>query len=105
LYARTRIASRTKPNLQLSLELYGKDVMPFIGDESQEYWRDASKIWWSFLPFFFEDVLRCDEAVWHELPEPLGNMYAVVVLLFLVHGSHDLVDLGTNRGVIPVLPV
>jgi hypothetical protein len=57
------------------------------------------------LAGFLEDVLWCDEEVRHESPEPMGYMYDVVVPLFLVHGGHDLVDLGADGGVIPFPPV
>jgi hypothetical protein len=49
LYARTRIASRTEPNLQWSLEPCGVDVIALMGTESQLYVRDALKIWGSFF--------------------------------------------------------
>jgi hypothetical protein len=35
----------------------------------------------------------------------VGDVYYVVVIFFLVHGGHDLVELGANGGVIPFLPV
>ena len=105
LYAQTRIASRTEPNSQLSSEPYGVDVILFIGVESQAYLLDASKIWRSFLPDFSRMCCGVMIAVWHKSPEPTGNVDDVVVLLFLVHGSHDLVDLGANGGVIPSPPV
>ena len=57
------------------------------------------------LPGFLEDVLGCDEAVGDEPPEPVGNVEYVVVLLLLVHGGHDLVELGADGGVIPSPPV
>jgi hypothetical protein len=50
-------------------------------------------------------MLKCDEAVGNESPEPVGDVYYVVVLLFLVHGGHDLVELGADGGVIPFPPV
>ena len=52
LYARTRMSSRTEPNLHLSSEPCGVDVMALTGVESQSYLREASKIWRSFLPGF-----------------------------------------------------
>jgi hypothetical protein len=54
---------------------------------------------------FLEDMLWCDEAVRHELPEPVGNVYDVVVPLFLVNGGHDLVELDADGGMIPFPPV
>jgi hypothetical protein len=57
------------------------------------------------LAGFFKDVLWCDEAVRHKSPEPMGDVYDVIVLLFLVHGGHDLVDFGADGGVVPFPPV
>ena len=45
------------------------------------------------FPWFDEDVLWRDEAMWDKVPEPMWYMEDVIVALFFVHGSHDLVNL------------
>ena len=52
LYARTRISSQTLPNLQWSSEPRGVKVMELTGMESQSYFHEVLKIWWSFRPGF-----------------------------------------------------
>jgi hypothetical protein len=46
-------------------------------------------------------MLGCDEALWHELPEPMRDVDNIVVPFLLVHGDHDLVDLGVDVRVVP----
>ncbi len=42
------------------------------------------------FPWFDEDVLWCDEAVWDKAPEPVRYMEDIIVMFFFVHGGHDL---------------
>ena len=58
-----------------------------------------------FFAGFYEDVLWCDKATGYKAPEPVHYMNDVIVALFLVHGCHDLVDLGMNGGVVALPPV
>ena len=44
------------------------------------------------FPWFYEDVLRCDEAMWNKVPDPMWYVEDVIVAFFFVHGSHDLVE-------------
>ena len=41
----------------------------------------------------------------YEAPEPVRDMNHVVVLFLLVRGGHDLVNLGKDRGMVPLPPV
>ena len=77
------------------------EVIELMGIESQLYLHEASKIWWSFLP----DFSRICWGVMKQSPEPVRDVESVIVLFLLVHGGHDLVDLGADGRVVPLLPV
>ena len=50
-------------------------------------------------------MLGHSEAVRDQPPEPVCDVKDIIVLFFLVHGGHDLVDLGTNGRVVTLSPV
>ena len=53
--------------------------------------------------WFNEDVLRRDEAMWNEAPDPMWYMEDVIVAFFFVHGSYDLVE-STRYGCVVTFP-
>ncbi len=49
----------------------------------------------------YEDVLWCDKAMRYNMPKPVRYVKDVIVLHFLVHGCHDIVDVhGDGRVVV-----
>ena len=58
-----------------------------------------------FFSCFFKDMLGGDEAMGYKPPEPVGGVDDVVVMFFLVHGCHDLVELGIDGEMISLSPV
>ncbi len=57
------------------------------------------------FPWFDEDVLWRDEAMWDKAPEPMWYVEDVIVAFFFVHGSHDLVESTGYGCVVSFLPV
>ena len=57
------------------------------------------------LPWFYEYVLRCDEAVWNETPDPMRYVKDVIITFFFVHGGHDLVESTSHGHVVAFSPV
>ncbi len=57
------------------------------------------------LPWFYEDVLRCDEAMWNEAPDPVRYVKDVIIAFFFVHGGHDLVESTGHGRVVAFSPV
>ena len=57
------------------------------------------------FPWFDEDVLWHDEAMWDKAPEPVRYMEDVIVMFFFVHSGHDLIQSTGYGCVVSVVPV
>ena len=53
----------------------------------------------------FKDMLRHDEAVGYEPPEPVQNVKYIVVAFLLVHGRHDLHNFCVYGGGVAFPPI
>ncbi len=57
------------------------------------------------FPWFDEDVLWHDDAMWDKAPEPVWYLEDVIFAFFFVHGGHDLIQLTGYGYVVSILPV
>ena len=50
-------------------------------------------------------MLLCDEVVEYKVPKPVPYMKDIVVELFLVHGTHDFVDVCSDGGMVALASI